>query len=242
MPKQTRLDEKAAIYQPRKMQTEKEKLKDMPLRKKFSYLWEYYKLPGVVILAAISLTAYIIYLIITPNVYTKFNATILDSTVNIDAVAKYGQDFSEYLKLDPKTEIVVLNDALNSSFGLDYASNIQQTVSTYIAAQEIDVIIAPVTEFEGYAYSEYFAKLSDELPTDVYSELTDYFYITNVEGDPDKNAYGIYLTDSDLFKNATYEDEPYVLGIVANYQNKENTIEFIKYLFKDLKKNNRQLR
>ena len=236
MPKQTKLDEHAVIYQPRKLQTEKEKLKGMPFRDKLSYLREYYKLHAAVAIAVIAIIIYMIYQIITPNVHTRFYAAILDSTINIDTMANYGQDFSDFLQLEPKTEIVTLNDSMNSSIGIEYAANMRGIITTYVAAKEVDVIIAPESEFASYAYSEYFVKLSDELPTDVYSQLTDYFYLTNVEEDPEKNAYGIYLTDTSLFKGATYEDEPYVLGIVANYPHKDNTIKFIKYLFKDLKK------
>jgi hypothetical protein len=99
-------------------------------------------------------------------------------------------------------------------------------------AGEIDVIIAPESLFKQYTDNGYFAALSDELPTDVYCSLTDSFFLSGTSDDPEKNAYGIYLTNSDLFKNVTYNDEPYVLGILQNYPHKENTVEFIRYLFK----------
>ncbi len=233
MPKQSKLDEQAVIYQPREKQTEKEKLKEMNFRGKISYLWEYYKIHAFVIVAVIALISYIIYKFVTPDVKTQFYAAIIDSAVNREVLEEYKQEFSDYLQLDPELESVELNDSFYLSSDGEYTSNLTQILSTYIAAGEVDVIIAPESAFNNYAYYGYTAKLSDELPTNVYSSLTDYFYLTETEDDPNHNAYGIYLTDSNLFGGLEYNSEPYVLGIVANYPNEENTIDFIRFLFKD---------
>ena len=53
MPKQTRLDDNAAIYQPRKEKSEKEKLRELPWSKKFEYMWEYYKVHALIIVAIV---------------------------------------------------------------------------------------------------------------------------------------------------------------------------------------------
>lgn len=233
MQKKTRLDDRATIYQPRKEQTEKEKLKDMKFKDKLSYLWEYYKIEGTILFIVIFLAIYGIYQIITPNVHTKLYAAIINSTVPTDIVQDYGDEFASFQKMDPKTEEVVMNDTLSATSSSDYATNLQQALVAFIAAKEVDVIIVPETEFKSYVGAGYFAKLSDELPTDVYSSLTDYFYISSTPDDAEKSAYGIYLTNSDLFKDATYKGDPYVIGIVANYQHKDNTVAFIKYLFKN---------
>lgn len=229
MPKQSKLDEQAVIYQPRKELTEKEKLSEMNFKEKLSYLWEYYKVHALVTVGAIALIIYIIYEIVTPDVKPQFYAAIINSLVDKQTLENYGLEFSEYLKLDPETEEVQLNDTFYLDSG-DY--NVTTILTTYLAAGEIDVIIAPESEFEHYATTGYMAKLSDELPTDVYSALTDYFYITDTEEDAKHNAYGIYLTDTDLFKGLEYNSEPYILGIVPNYSHEENTIDFIRYLFK----------
>lgn len=236
MPKQTKLDEKAIIYQPRKLQTEKEKLKEMSFRDKFTYLWEYYRLHALGIVIAIALIIYIIYQIITPDVKTQFYAAIIDSPIPPETIEDYGQKFSDSLQLDPKTADIQINDTFYLSSSEGAASNMQSVLVTYVASAEIDVIIAPESSFSMYATSDYFTKLSDALPTDVYSSLTDYFYITDTSEVKEKNAYGIYLTNSDLFKDITYNGEPYVLGVVANYKHEDNTVKFIRYLFKESEK------
>ncbi|HWT73887.1 MAG TPA: hypothetical protein VN258_04090 [Mobilitalea sp.] len=234
MPKQTKLDEQAAIYQPRKKQTEKEKLKDMPFKDKLTYLYEYYRIHAIVAIAVIALILYFIHQIRTPDIKPSFYAAIVNSAVDQTKLQNYATEFSDYLQLDPKRNSVELNDTFYITN--DSMSSMQQVLTTYMAAAEVDVIIAPESTFKEYAYYSYFAKLSDELPTDVYSELTNYFYISGTEEDSQKNAYGIYLADTDLFNGVTYNSEPYVLGIIPNYPHQDNTIDFIRYLFKNLEK------
>ena len=107
----------------------------------------------------------------------------------------------------------------------------KQALTTFVAAAEVDVIIAPESEFESYAKLGFFDKLSDQLPTDLYSLLTDYFYISQLQEDPEKSVYGIYLSDTDLFKENANNTDPYIIGIVGNSKHKQNSIEFIRYLF-----------
>ncbi|MDF2510547.1 MAG: hypothetical protein K0S04_413 [Herbinix sp.] len=233
MPKQSRLEEPVTIYQPRELPSEKEKLKNMSTQEKINYLWEYYRLHALGGILTIAAIIYVIYQIVTPNISTQFYAAIIDSSLSTDAVETYTEDFSDYLELNPKLEDIQINDTFYLNSGSNY--NIQQALTAYIAAREVDVIIAPESQFLSYAQNDYFTKLSEALPTDIYSSLTDRFVLSSTTEDSEKNAYGIYLNDSDLFKDVTYDGEPYVLGILANYPHEENTIEFINYLFRDLK-------
>lgn len=232
MIKQTRLSDDAFIYQPRQQLTEKEKLKDMSFREKLSYLWEYYKIHALVTIGIIAIISYIIHSIVTPNVVTQFYAAFIDSSVDADVLENYRTDFSDYLQLDPKTESIDFNTSFYFGSDAQYAMNMKQALVTYVAAQEVDVIIAPESQFADYAYYGYFDKVSDQLPTDIYSNLTDYFYMSEVEGSSGQNAYGIYLTETELFKPYTDASDPYVLGIITNSKHKDNTIEFIRTLFR----------
>lgn len=228
MSKQTRLGDSAEIYQPRRKLTEKEKLRDLPFKKKASYLWDYYRIHAIVFIAVIALTSYIIYTIVTPKVETKFYAAIINNTINEQVLMDYEANFSKHLQLDPTKEAVDFNS--NFYFNND-TYNTRQVLSAYIATSEIDVIIAPESEFASYAKSGFMDKLSDQLPTDLYSSMTDRFYFSEVENDSESSAYGIFLTDSELFKNNTIDKDPFILGIITNSKHKENAVEFIRYLF-----------
>ena len=79
--------------------------------------------------------------------------------------------------------------------------------------------------------SGYMDKLSDQLPTDIYSSLTDYVYVSATEEDAEKNVYGIYLTETKLFQENANNTDPYILGIIVNSGHKVNAVEFIRTLF-----------
>lgn len=233
MSKKTMLDDQAEIYQPRKAQTEKEKLKDMPFSKKAGYLWEYYKFHAAVVLIGISLLGYILYTALTPRIVPQLYAAFINNNIYEEALLEYQEGLTEYMQLNPERERVEFNTNFYLNDESQFEMNMRQVLVTYITAKEVDVIIAPESEFKEFAYYGYFDKLSEQLPTDLYSNLTDYFYISDSEEDPEKNAFGIYLDNTDLFENKIIDTEPYILGIVVNSNHKFNAIEFIRYLFEE---------
>ncbi len=234
MPKQTRLNENAEIYQQRKDQSEKEKLSEMDFKKKVSYLWEYYKLHALVTVIIIATGAYIVKEIVTPNIETKLYAAVINNSIEPQVLEEYQQAFSEYLQLDPTREEVNINPQFYMNGDTEYSMNMKQVLGAYVAAQDVDIIIAPKSDFETYSYYGYMEPMSDLLPTDLYSSLSNYFYIGTQEENPEENVYGIYLSEAGLFKdNAKFtEDNPYVLGVIANSRRQNNAVEFIRYLFK----------
>ncbi len=233
MPKETRLEEDAVIYQPRQKLTEKQKLKDMNFQDKIGYLWDYYRIHAIVIIGAIALISYIIYEIITPNIETQFYAAIINNSISDEVWEQYDAKFSEYLDLDPKTEDIQFNYNFYLNSNSEYTMSMQQALTTYIAAGEVDVIIAPESTFKEYAYHGFFEDISDQLPTDLYTSLADYVFISNTEELPEKNVYGIYLTDSKLFTEYANNSDPYVLGILSNAVHKENAAEFLRVLYNE---------
>ncbi len=233
MPKETRLEEDAVIYQPRQKLTEKQKLKDMSFQDKIGYLWDYYRIHAVVIIGVIALISYIIYEIITPNIETQFYAAIINNSISDEVWEQYDANLSEYLDLDPKTEDIQLNYNFYLNSNSEYTMSMQQALTTYIAAGEVDVIIAPESTFKGYVYNGFFENISDQLPTDLYTSLADYVFISDTEEVPEKNVYGIYLTDSKLFAEHANNTDPYVLGILANATHKENAAEFLRMLYNE---------
>ena len=234
MAKKSILDDNSELYKIQKKKTEKEKLRDLTPKGKVTYLWEYYRIQAFGVILAIAIIIYIAYQIATPNIDTQFYAAIINNTIDSEILEEIRNDFSESLQLDPETETITFNTSLYLGNSVDYnASNAtsRQVLTTYVAAQEVDVIIAPESEFKTYAYNGYFDRISSQLPTDLYTKLSDHFYFSDMEDDPEKNVYGIYLTDTELYSNNAVNTDPYIIGIIANGEHKDNSIEFIRYLF-----------
>ncbi|MGF7146086.1 hypothetical protein HNQ56_004535 [Anaerotaenia torta] len=234
MPKETRLADDAVIYQQRQELTEKQKLKDMSNQEKLAYLWEYYRIHALAAIAAIALIAYIIYEIVTPDIETLFQAAIIDSPVSDEVWEQYRAQFEEYLDLNPELQEIQLNSSFYLSSDGEYAMNMQQVFAARVAAREIDVIIAPESRFKSLTYSGYMDKLTDRIPTDLYASLAEYMFQSDTEAEPDRQSvYGIYLTSTKLFSENSVSPEPYLLGIVANAEHKDNAAEFLRMLFNE---------
>lgn len=238
MAKGVRLDENAEIYKQREKQSEKQKLKDMSLGKKVEYIWEYYRIHGLIIGLVIALVIYLIYVALNPAPISVFEAAIIDSPMVEETWTEFGDEFSDHLGIDPEKQVITLNT--NYAFGssIDYSVNMRQVLMARISANEIDVIIAPESEFISYAKNGYFKDLAEQIPTDIYSKITDQLFLSDtvVEGyeitpeDEEVNAYGIYINDTTFFQENSYSEDPYILGIMGNSDHTENTLEFIRYL------------
>ncbi|TAH74908.1 MAG: hypothetical protein EWM47_01125 [Anaerolineaceae bacterium] len=235
MSKKTRLGEDAAIYQKHEKQSEKEKLRDMPWKKKMSYLWEYYRLHALLFIAAAAFISYSIYTFTKPKIATRLHAVIINNTVEPQIWDDYSEKITDYLELDTLAEDVRLNYSFYYNGAADYEANMRQAFGVYLAASEIDVVIAPMSEFSLYVKNGFFTPLSDQLPTDLYSSLTDKFYLTDTEDNPKVAAYGIYMKDTKIYRDHSIstEDDPVLIGIIANSTNKENSVDFIRYLFNE---------
>lgn len=238
MSKKTKLSENAEIYQIRTEQSEKEKLREMSFKEKVSYLWEYYRMHAFVFILVVAITSSVVYNIVKPKIETKLYAAMINNVITEEYLDQLEIKFAEHLELDPAAEKIELNPQFQFGGSPEYTMNLKQVLTTYVAAQDVDIIIAPESEFSEYALYGYMSTISDLLPTDLYTSLADQFYITKMEVEPGEEIYeegvfGIYLTDTKLLKEHTVvpPEEPYLLGIVANSRREENVVEFIRYLF-----------
>lgn len=234
MPKKTVLDEDAAIYQQKNSISRKEKLKDMPFNKRVGYFWDYYRYHALITIALIALISYSIYSLTQPKLETSLYAVIVNNTVEPQVWEQYTEKVSDYLELDPAIDDVVFNyNFYYNNNARDYEANMRQAFVAYLQASDIDVIIAPLSEFSNYVDNGFFAPLSDQLPTDLYSSLADRFYLSATIDNPRVSAYGIYMEDTKLYKEHSRptDDDPVLIGIVVNSKRKENSIEFIRYVY-----------
>lgn len=233
MPKKTRLNEDATIYQKRDKQSEKEKLKGMPFKAKIGYLWEYYRLHALFFIILVVFISYAINAFTKPKIENKLYAAIINNTVTPEIWDEYIDIITEYLEIDTLTEDIELNYRYYYNGDPEYEVNMRQAFVVYMAAAEIDIVIAPMSEFAGYVENGFFTSLSDQLPTDLYSSLADKFYLAGTKDDPRVAAYGIYMEDTKLYREHSLptEDDPVLIGIIANSTHKATSVDFIRFLF-----------
>lgn len=233
MPKQSRLEDNAEIYRIRNDATEKEKLHDMNFKEKISYLWGYYRIHALVTIGIIAFVAYLLFTIFRPRIDPVLYIAILNNPISDELVInELQEELTQLLDVNTDNEKVIINNTLYLNDTGAFSTNARELIVTYIAARELDIIIAPESEFSNYTYAGCFVPLSEQLPTDLYSRLADQLYLSPTDDDPEYRAYGILMTENDLFiEHAQKRSEPYIIGIVNNSLQKENATKTIRYLF-----------
>ena len=230
--KKTVLDDDASIYQSREKKSEKQKLKDMTFKEKLAHFRTYYALKFVISLLILAGVISLIYTMVSPKVEDALYAIVLNYSLNDDQVQIMEEEFSDILEIGEMEQVRIDNSFYLGEDDLDASSNyaVQMKLTTYLAAKEIDIIIAPESLFKDYIHNGFFDNLEKQLPTDLFSKLTDHLYFGKAEEDTTDIAYGIVLDDLPLYENKDLQ-ESQMIGIVVNSEKKENGIEFIRYLF-----------
>ena len=235
MAKDTRLEESAEIYKKRKNVPEKQKLKDMTRKEKIQYFNDYYRnktVIGVIILAAL---VSILYTVFSAKPETILYAAIINDSLDEDKKNELTSDFAEKAQIDlDSKEIIVDSSFFISDENPSASMASEQKLMVYTSANDIDVIITDEEQFKHYQSQGFFDDLSENLPEDLYSKLGDSFYLVNDTKDDSINAYGIYLDGSKVYKETGSVIEKPVIGILANSENKEYGVKFIRYLLGEL--------
>lgn len=233
--KETRLDDSASIYERRNPKTEKQKLSEMNGKEKWQYYKDYYFKKTIVSVLLLSLVGYFLYTVLSPKPETVLHVACANYQFSEEQIEEIQNGFAEYLGINTETQEVFFDPSYILS-DLEYTSAEKLAVLSF--AKELDIIITPESKFKEYAFSGSLWSLSDQLPTDLYSALSDKFYLSQVRQDEEpmdeatgpSYVFGIYLDDTELFKDYPSEDPP-VLGIVLSGSHNENAVEFIRYLF-----------
>ncbi|SHO54067.1 hypothetical protein [Anaerocolumna xylanovorans] len=232
--KDSTLDDNAAIYATREEKSEKQKLKEMNFKEKVSYLKDYYLTKTLIGLVALGLAAYFIYTVVTPKPETLLDAAIVNYAFSDGAIDKVHEDLNKLLVKDPKKENIMvdasfyLGDGSNPS---EFTIGSMQKLQTFMSTGEIDVIIAPESVFQTYATADFLSKLTDVLPTELLTTLSDSIFNSATDNNAVSGAYGIYLDNTALFKDLSIASDRPVLGILVNSKHQDNGVAFIKYLF-----------
>lgn len=232
--KDSTLQDDATIYKRREVKTEKQKLREMTWSEKIQYLKTYYLAKTIIALVAISFVIYLGYSMLAPKSETILYGAIINYTLSEEKAESVQNDFANHLELNPKESNILLDTSFylgNNEEVSQYTMSSQQKLSTYIFAGEIDMIIAPESVMNSYASLGYLDKLTNILPTDLNNDLKESMYYSTSTEDPVKSAYGVYIDHSDIYDQVGNDTDRPVLAVLANSSYKDNSVEFIRYIF-----------
>lgn len=156
------------------------KTKDMSLKGKLSYFWDYYKIHTFVVLALIAMTALFIQQY-RANKDFAFYAVLLNANPALIDSEAFSNEFAEYAEIDTEEYRAYIDPSFTYSTTdfSQYSMASMEKLVVMIQAGEIDVIVADTAAFEPQAQNEHFLNLETVLPHDVLAKYKDQLYYTD---------------------------------------------------------------
>lgn len=229
-------------------------LQNLHGKKKIQYLWDYFKLPLVVLAIFLYVIVYIAYRRFTYQVPVLYTALI-----NINAgeslTEQLSEDFLDVLDINSSQSKMYLysglyltDDENNAYHEYTYASRMKILAS--IDGEQLDVVLMDKEAFDAFSQNGYLCNIDDLLQTnapELYTNLKP-FIVKNtfiaednsfeLQFDPsipynavtEEYPMGLVISQTDFIKQAGFPETIY-LGIIANSPRKDIALAYLQYLF-----------
>ncbi|OUP79520.1 hypothetical protein B5F07_21890 [Lachnoclostridium sp. An169] len=200
-----------------KRQLEFQKLKSMTFRQKIEYLWTYYKIWLVVLLAVIMVGSIIVTMVQNAMKVELLSIAIVDADMNAqEQIDRMTDDLLDYIGTGDKYETITMDASAGS--GDDYTDVTKRMV--LLASGTVDLFICNEETYEEYDEQGGFRDWSEIL------------------GD-DYGQYEQYMTNGvlDLSKSEKWQEygitfyEPVYAGALAASEKDENLKAFAEFFF-----------
>ena len=205
---------------------EKKKLKDMSLKEKVDYIWEYYKIPIIGVTIFLFIAASIINNIMNPPTPSYaaiafYEIFIPDETSN-ELISRLTKKLIE----DPK-EYQIYTHSLIAGGDPTAEMAIIQKLMAMVMVSEIDLLVADEEMFKGFLAEGFFMDLNTVGIT-VPDELIISGYTID---DPEIRPYGINLGNSRLlYEVGIIRPERLNIGIIISSEATDNAINILNAL------------
>lgn len=219
------------------LQEEKNKLKTMNLKDRLWYIWEYYKLPIIGTVVAVTLIISIFSAVRSNSFETALSCVILNShtTSQEDLAGEYfDQGFRQYLGLTDDTKIDVdhsMTVSFDNSDMTEFTYAELAKLSALITSKELDVMIGRKDSIDHFGEMGGFLDLKQVLPPDVYEKVKDQLYEVTNQETGETIACGIRVGSTDFLKKTGLDMDDPILGIISNSTRTDNAVKLIRYVF-----------
>ena len=236
-----------------KASPELEKLKTLHGPQKIRYIWDYYKLPIVVLCILLYILGYSLY-----GHFTHKEKILYTALVNVSAsdslTEQLSTGFLDSLDQDTSkttmqlyTGLYLTDDETNPYHEYTYASRMKILAS--IDGKQLDVVLMNKEAFDAFSQNGYLCDLEELLSSedvDLYNRLKPHLVTntvilednsTDLQLDPsityqavtEEHPFGLDLSQTSMISDAGVSDIVY-LGIIANSPRTEEAIDYVRYL------------
>lgn len=239
-------------------QKEREALRNGTTKEKLSYFWCYYKWHVIIAVSLIVIVTSFIHEAVTRK-DTAFCAVLLNSWTDDETAEAFSNDFAQYAGIDTENSCA----QMDSSLYIDITSDDQNTYASlqkmmvYVAAQDIDALVADASTYSYYAHSEHLTDLREILTPEQLEAYEPYFFYIDMQtarerqeamenmdetyteeyqdpSRPDEMAepvpVGLFVSKSARLGSTYHFAEDAVAGMIVNTKRPEMAIKFLDYL------------
>lgn len=206
-------------------------LKSMSNKKKAEYIWEYYKLHIIGILAVLLIVAAIIHGQITKIDYV-FNLTMIGNNVDENKKTEVEKQLGSIVikegerKKQAIVSVIPLEGSSKANASMSSIST--QKFIAEISVGAIDLVILDKSMFESFVKQDMFSRL------DNISELS----LTSIKNekleangsDEIKAVYAINAKEIKVFKDMGFDTDNMVIGIISTCKQKDKAATALKWL------------
>lgn len=209
------------------------KLKDAPLKEKLAYFKEYYLKSTLVVIIILLLVGSIAYSMLTAPSDTAFAAFFYNDTGNSSGTELI-DDFVKHLGIDIKEHDAYIDASMYytpDSTDMNTFMALEKTMAV-ISTGELDVVVGDADTLDYFAHSECLHDITTVLPDDLLAKFEDRLYYAKYGESETLTPVGVYVTDAPKLKQYGYfAGMKPILGLIANANNLDNAIEFLRYIY-----------
>jgi len=211
---------------------ESRKLKDMPLKDKLWYIWEYYKLHIAGALIAVLVLSVIATSIYNITIHPGLYCIVINSRSSQPLDTRIlEEDFHDLMGFGKKEPVYV--ESMFLTFGdnaTQYTYASMAKLSALVASRVLDILIGDQAAMEHYISLHGLADLSKLLPADILSAVEDRLsYAANDQGQ--REAVFVDISGTWLAETIHLSQEASNLAIVSNSTRTDHAISLIRYIF-----------
>ncbi len=219
------------------MQEERDKLKNMSVKDRLWYIWEYYKIPIIIAVVAVIFISSIGSAIYNNRFETALSCVIFNSrpASEADSVDDYfNQGFRQYIDLNEDAKIEVdysMSPTFDESSMNEFTYAQLAKITAMISSKSLDVMIGKPETIDHFGEMGGFVDLKEILPADIYDKVEDHLYFVTNQEIGENTACGLLIGSTDFCdKTGLIIDEP-ILTIMSNSTHTDTAVELIRYVF-----------
>lgn len=212
---------------------EAKKLKELHGKERIAYLWDYYRIPTLVIIVIIIAAVSLVHAIQNQPNYCFGGALLNITSADFTSDTTYLDNYMDYAGIDSDKYSLNIKTGLYLSDDTSSNYNTYMALAALVSAQDIDFIICDKDIIEYLATTGYAGDLESMLSSDTFAKYENLMLNSTIGSDEDSvpnRPVAIKMNDSHLTKGMNIINENYYIIFVPNARHPELFSTFLDYL------------